>query len=87
MLTTSHPSSAKALPTEPVPDNSSNKRGILAFHVALAGEPDHGNEGLAGWEAAAVKMAAKQAPAMFQAQGHPGQRALLGQRGQAHRGA
>ena len=39
-LTTSQPSSAKALPTEPVPD-------ILAFHVGLAGEPDHGSEGRA----------------------------------------
>ena len=66
------------------------------------------------WEAAAAKMAAKQAPAMFgkplteaqlqerfqsclktsaqgcqvrKAQGHAAQRAVLGQRGQAHRGA
>ena len=27
------------------PENSSNKRGILVFHVGLTGKPDHSNEG------------------------------------------
>ena len=44
-LTTSQPSSAKALPTDPVPENSSSKRGILVFHVRLEGQPDHRSEG------------------------------------------
>ena len=44
-LTTSQPSSAKALPTDPVPENNSSNRGILVFHVGLEGEPDDCNEG------------------------------------------
>ena len=43
-LITSQPSSAKALPTDPVPENNSSNRGILVFHVGLE-EPDHRNEG------------------------------------------
>ena len=43
-LTTSQPSSANARPTEPVPENSSSKRGI---HVELRGQPDHRSKGRA----------------------------------------
>ena len=43
---TSHPSSAKALPIEPVPENSSNKRRItVVFHGGLAGQPDDRDQG------------------------------------------
>ena len=41
---TSHPSSAKARPIDPVPENSSSKRRIV-FHVRLAGQPHDRNEG------------------------------------------
>ena len=43
-LMTSQPSSAKARPTDPVPENSSSNRGILVFQVGLEGEPDHRSE-------------------------------------------
>ena len=43
-LITSQPSSAKARPTDPVPENSSSNRGILVFQVGLEGEPDHRSE-------------------------------------------
>ena len=45
---TSHPSSAKARPIEPVPEKSSSKRRIVStvvFHVGLAGQPDDRDQG------------------------------------------
>ena len=43
-LTTSQPSSAKARPTDPVPENSSSNRGTLVSQVRLEGQPDHRSE-------------------------------------------
>ena len=64
---TSHPSSAKARPIEPVPENSSSKRRIV-FHVGLAGQPHDRDEG--GATAGHLEVAEGHLPPAGRPRGH-----------------